>query len=144
MHARGPRLSPESGSRALRYGRGRRQDGRCEPSMHQQVMGCAACGEITIYLDGDLDIATASTIEATMSHLDLPDQGTLVIDLTDVPFMDSRGVQVLLKARSVAVEAGCALVVRSPQRIVAKVLTVTGVDEILRVDGPTWPPASQN
>jgi anti-anti-sigma factor len=104
-----------------------------EPSIRARVVDCTACGEVTLYLDGDLDLATAPQLESTLARLELPRQHTLVIDLSDVGFMDSHGVQVLVEAHALAARVGCSLLVRSPQPIVARVLEITGLDQFLAV-----------
>jgi len=104
-----------------------------EPSIRTRVIGCTACDEVTLYLDGDVDLATAPQVESTMVRLELPAGGTLIIDLSDVGFMDSHGVQMLLRAHALAVGAGCSMLIRSPQPIVAKVLDITGLDQVLAV-----------
>jgi anti-anti-sigma factor len=134
-----PRSHAEHGSSQSRH-----DETFWKPWLHEQVIGCRACAEVTIYLNGELDIATAPMVEATMSQLDLPDYDTLIIDLADVSFMDSRGIQMLMKARALAADAECSTLVRSPQPIVAKALHITGVDQILSIGGSPLAPPSLN
>jgi anti-sigma B factor antagonist len=54
-----------------------------------------------------------------------------VVDLSNVPFLDSSGVRALLKARQEAVRSRCELTVRDPQPIVAQVLQLTRVAPLL-------------
>ena len=59
---------------------------------------------------------------------------TVVIDLTEVGFIDSVGLLVLYEARIRAQREGKALSLRRPVGHVAKVLGLTRMDEMLEFD----------
>lgn len=85
---------------------------------------------------GEIDLATAGIVDAALR--DLPDgTRTLVLDLRDVPFLDTSGVRLIVEAlhRSTA-QAFRFTVVRGP-RTVQRVLDVSGItDELDLVDDP--------
>src|SRR5579875_3545113 len=57
----------------------------------------------------------------------------LIVDLSEVGFMDSEAVHVLLDLKAVLTEWGGSLVLVSPQPIVARVLSLMGADEVIPV-----------
>ena len=59
--------------------------------------------------------------------------GELVVDLADVPYIDSTGIGVLVGAAHRAQEQGATLVVAHPQRNVARVLGMLGVEKDLNI-----------
>ncbi|GAB3171999.1 anti-sigma B factor antagonist [Micromonospora palomenae] len=89
-------------------------------------------GRIVLRPVGDLDIATAAVVQDALdAALDLPDTVELVVDLTEVPFLDSTGVAALLRGAAEAVGRGASLRVVDPQPVVARVLRITGVDSLV-------------
>ncbi|MGK5442270.1 STAS domain-containing protein [Micromonospora sp. URMC 105] len=89
-------------------------------------------GRIVLRPVGDLDIATAAVLQdAVDTALDLPDTVELVVDLAEVPFLDSTGVAALLRGAAEAVGRGASLRAVDPQPVVARVLRITGVDSLV-------------
>lgn len=80
---------------------------------------------------GELDAHAAPTLAAAVDPLADRPQGTLVIDLSGVDFVDSTGLGVLVGALKRVREAGGRLdvVVTSPR--VLKVLGLTGLDVVI-------------
>lgn len=92
-----------------------------------------------VAVSGDLDIATTHDLDtrigrAVSRH---PDDG-LVIDLSQVPFMDCSGVGSLMRARR---QIGDRLCLRGVQRPVRRLLDLTEVSRVLRIldAGALWP-----
>lgn len=86
-------------------------------------------GTVVVHLRGEIDLASAPAVEDAV-RAELP--GTpapLVFDLTDLRFMDSSGIAVLLR---LACDAA-SVTVRKPNSTVAMVITATGLTEILPV-----------
>ena len=81
-----------------------------------------------VLLSGELDIAAAPQLRECLQAL-LPKAVTL--DFTDVTFMDSTGIGVLVAAQKRAEEAGGCLLVRGVQPAPMKALRVTGVADLL-------------
>ena len=57
----------------------------------------------------------------------------LILDLSGLAFMDSTGMQVLLGPRTVLSVRGGTLVLVSPQPVVARILELTGADQLIPV-----------
>ncbi len=82
---------------------------------------------------GELDMATVSDVEACFERR-LGVETDLIIDLSELSFMDSSGVAALVRIRNRALEQGWVLRLRGASGIVANVLRVTGVDAILTME----------
>jgi len=58
----------------------------------------------------------------------------ITVDLTDLSFVDSTGIRVLINACRRAGSEGCSFTLRAPCRSVLKALRLTGVDRLMVVD----------
>ena len=77
---------------------------------------------------GDVDLATAPLLESAIADSWSPPQ-RLIIDASDLPFMDSTGLGVLVKAAIRVREQGGQLAMAAVGSRVHKVLVITGLDE---------------
>jgi anti-sigma B factor antagonist len=86
-----------------------------------------------IRVGGEVDLGTASALgDAAVSAMH--DIGpNIVLDLTDVAFMDSTGLKVLLAIHKRAQLAGGRLVLACAPRPVTRVVTITGLDQTFAV-----------
>ena len=76
-----------------------------------------------VYVVGEIDLATAPQLRACLKALD----GTVVVDLCEVAFLDSSGIGVLIAARNRLAATGGELTLHNPNDIVARTLTVVGL-----------------
>lgn len=81
---------------------------------------------------GDLDTATAGHLCAQLQDV-VVRQGNrvVVVDLTDMTFIDARGVSVLAKAYQQARARGGELHIQHPSPMTARVLQITGLGRLL-------------
>lgn len=85
--------------------------------------GCAV-----VFVAGEVDMATAADLNSAAVTA-LREHGPhLVLDLTQLSFMDSTGLKVLLALQQRVPLGGGRLVLVNPPRATIRVLTVTGVD----------------
>ncbi|MFB9239464.1 STAS domain-containing protein [Plantactinospora siamensis] len=94
-------------------------------------------GYAVVRLVGECDLAVRDQFtSAVLAALD--GAPCVVIDLADLRFMDSSGIHVLVVGHQTALERGHRLYVRNAGGAVARVLALTGLDDLLRppVDGP--------
>ena len=93
----------------------------------------------TIVLSGRFDAVEAMAVRERMAEADLVAARHLVFDLTDVGFLDSAGLAVLVRARRDRVRAGGSVaLVRPASEDAMRVLRLTRFDEIFTmVDGRT-------
>ncbi|MCA0329166.1 MAG: STAS domain-containing protein [Actinobacteria bacterium] len=84
---------------------------------------------------GDIDIATAPRLrERILEHVDAT-QGDLVLDVADVPFMDSSGFAVLLTAQQRLKPLGRRLALRNAQPPVISALRMSRLDSVIPLEG---------
>ena len=71
-----------------------------------------------------------------LSMLDLAQAGAtpVVVDLADVSFLDSAGISLLIQAKKRLSNAGSDLVLRAPQQHIRRVLEISGVTELFRIE----------
>lgn len=70
------------------------------PELADLVIARHADGEVLAHLRGELDMETVDAIRARLSEAITSEATTLIIDLTEVTFMDSSGVELLFRMRS--------------------------------------------
>jgi len=80
-----------------------------------------------VHMRGDIDIATMDDLEHALSGLD--DGGSVIVDLSEVNFMDSSGIALLLRLNRTA----DSLLIRDPTPAVRLVIEATGLAEVLRM-----------
>jgi anti-anti-sigma factor len=83
-----------------------------------------------VRVTGEIDLLTAPDLGAELAHaIELGRAGdrTVVVDLTEVTFMDSSCVHVLLNGGALAERVGVRLVVRKPQGAASMALDICGL-----------------
>jgi anti-anti-sigma factor len=89
-------------------------------------------GTAVLELSGDLDLTVkAALVDHVDRLLGLPDVAAIVVDVTQVEFIDSSGIGALVGCRLNADGAGRGFRVRGVHGQVAEVLTMTGVLPVL-------------
>jgi anti-sigma B factor antagonist len=82
---------------------------------------------------GDLDVTTALDLRALLGEQLTRERVRIVLDLSEVPFIDSSGVGVLVTANRRSHSAGGALALAALSPGVAKVLELTRALRVLTV-----------
>src|SRR3954453_15126451 len=86
---------------------------------------------VRVVVRGEIALSTSTRLNRELDAvLDLH-PGAVRLDLTEVSFMDTTGVAVLLKGRRRATEHGCRLTVASSSPAIARVLEITGLTALL-------------
>jgi anti-sigma B factor antagonist len=94
----------------------------------------------TIRPTGDIDAATVDPLrEELLALVEAEHPDRLVIDLTDVTFMDSTGLGVLVRVRNAQLEHGGDVAVVNAIPRVQRVLTITGLDAAFTPDPAAGP-----
>jgi anti-sigma B factor antagonist len=78
-------------------------------------------------LRGSLDLATAPTVRAALSEATEKGTHDLVVDLTQLEFLDSTGLGVLIGAHRRAAEHGGSLRLVVPEGPILRLLNITGL-----------------
>jgi anti-sigma B factor antagonist len=85
-------------------------------------------GRILITGHGEVDLTTADAFAETLTTVLRQERPSHVeVDLSDVAFMDSSGVNTLMRSRAIAAEFGCRITVSRPQPVVRRLFEVTGL-----------------
>lgn len=91
-------------------------------------------GAVLVRLEGELDMASAPRFERVLNTALEHCASTVALDLSELTFLDSTGIHVLISADRRATHQGCTFVLRSPTRSVLKVLRLTGVDRLMVIE----------
>jgi len=86
-----------------------------------------------VVLSGELDMATATVLAR---HLSAVVRGgtDVIVDISDVTFIDSSGLRALIDARRQSEDRGRTLTLRWPARNVSRVLAITGLDGVFAIE----------
>jgi anti-sigma B factor antagonist len=91
-------------------------------------------GTVEISLQGELDLASAPSMEERLAAIDVDEPARVVIDLAGLTFIDSTGLRVLLLADARARECGYELSLRAGGETVQRVFEMTGALDVLRFE----------
>jgi anti-anti-sigma factor len=80
-----------------------------------------------LVLSGELDMSNTDTVKAAIANSGAERAGRLVLDVSDLRFIDSAGIAVLLEA----VERIGPVSLRAPAPAVRRVIELTGLTEVL-------------
>jgi anti-anti-sigma factor len=87
-----------------------------------------------VAVGGDVDLDTASMLEATLLSALASGVRDLIVELSEVTFLDSSGLSALVKVWHAASEQGGTIRLTGASRNARKVLSITGLDQILPMD----------
>jgi anti-sigma B factor antagonist len=94
-----------------------------------------------VVVSGDIDVVSAPSIEAALRQVEAQLEGatgqlgaTLVIDVTDVGFIDSSGLRALLSASRRNEQLDRRVVLRSPGIALKRLLDITGTATMFDLD----------
>ncbi|MGH8980799.1 MAG: STAS domain-containing protein [Acidimicrobiales bacterium] len=91
-----------------------------------------------VHLRGEIDLATAHQLrDALVQHA----KSSLALDLSDVSFLDSSGIGVILSARERVVAEGRAFTIDDASESVRQVLAYSGLSWLLIEPADSSPPA---
>ena len=89
-------------------------------------------GAVRIALRGELDLEHAYTFDAELRRVEATSPDTLVLDLSELSFMDSCGLARLLAAHKRSRSAGRRLLLVRGSKVVQRLFTLAAVSEIGR------------
>jgi len=88
---------------------------------------------VVLALVGELDMASAPLLQSALESAELDSKQLVVLDLSELEFIDSTGLRVILAMRKLCSERGQELAVTHGSQQVERLLSVTGVGEHLRI-----------
>jgi anti-sigma B factor antagonist len=83
-------------------------------------------------VEGEIDVYSAPTLRDGLTEL-LQDGASVVVDLTEVGFLDSTGLGALVAARKVAADSGAQLPLVCTRERILKLFTITGLDGVFTI-----------
>lgn len=83
-----------------------------------------------VSLAGELDIATVDDFRGCAAPLVARGFGRLLLDMSDVDFLDSTGLSAMLELQRQAAEAGGQVILRRPSPFVRRVLDLSGTGRV--------------
>jgi anti-anti-sigma factor len=99
-------------------------------------------GRHALVLSGELDLAVAAGLEATVLGLCREGVSGIELDLSQLTFMDSAGLRAVLRAQELCADQGHSFLVTPGRGQVLRLLELTGTADVLPLaDAPSSPPA---
>ncbi len=89
---------------------------------------------VVLSLNGEMDTHSARTVTDRLNEVVGNRAPSIVVDAAELQFLDSSGISELLRLRQRAVDGGGEFRVRAASASVRRVLEITGLLELLRVD----------
>ena len=89
-------------------------------------------GTVIVALTGEVDVSSAPVLKRELEHLSEMGARRIVIDATDLTFIDSGGIAVLVGAHRTFIERGGGLEVYNADPVVGRTLDVAGVSQLLQ------------
>jgi anti-sigma B factor antagonist len=104
-----------------------------EPEEPMQVVATAgpAGHSMELRVRGELDLASAPDLAAALDVLVTADHRIVVLDLTELSFLDCAGMRPIRAALCALRSGGGSLVIRHPQPLVEQALRATGLGDAL-------------
>ena len=98
-----------------------------------QVVVSNVDSQYEVRLLGELDMSTAPQLRDQLVRLASDGAGVVTLDLSDLAFIDSTGLSVLITALKHLRQQGGDLALRSPTPGTRKVLEITGLTEVFSI-----------
>jgi anti-sigma B factor antagonist len=88
---------------------------------------------LIVRLDGELDMASAPSLQEALERTEPEAGATLVLDVQQLSFIDSTGLRVILWARERCQDRGRAFALTPGSPQVQRLLAISGAGEYLRI-----------
>jgi anti-sigma B factor antagonist len=86
-----------------------------------------------VAVHGEVDLAVADNLELALATAIIESAGAFIVDLSDLDFIESTGLQVLLRARGLLGREDRELAVVCPHGPVRRVFELAGLSELFRL-----------
>ena len=86
-----------------------------------------------VKVSGEVDVYSAPALKEQLTGLLTSGASSVVVDLTDVAFLDSTGLGALVEARAATSEAGGSLPLVCNQDRILKLFKITGLDGVFAI-----------
>ena len=85
-----------------------------------------------VSVSGELDLYTSGCLQARIEEADTVGPGTVLVDLSEISFIDSSALEVLVRESKRLESRGHSLVLVTNDPRTRRILEVTGLDRVLR------------
>lgn len=100
-----------------------------------QILSFLEAGKMTIVLEGEIDHPRAkSYIEAILTKLELYAPAECVLDFSDVIFMDSSGIALIINTLRAMTKMEGSLTLTGLRDQPMKILRIAGIDKLVQVE----------
>jgi len=99
--------------------------------MHERIEIRVIDDIVCVAPSGDLDLVTAPSLRAALEEAAALGPARIVLTLRDVTFLDSTALGVIVHGLRIATDRGRVLTLTAPTPSVRRVLTATGLDDLL-------------
>ena len=89
---------------------------------------------VVVTLRGECDLAAVDRLGSALASCTDAGRRAAVLDVAGLEFLDCAALDVILQASRRCAQAGGALVIRSPQQSVRRLLDLSGATEELRIE----------
>lgn len=89
--------------------------------------------QLVMYISGEVDIYTAPDLKKELLGLTLQQGNTVIVDLSNVNYMDSTGIGVFISALKSTKENDSQLKLVNLQSQVMRLFEITGLNEIIDI-----------
>ena len=98
--------------------------------------GSFTVGRVAIEIGGDIDVATAPRFAKLLDDVVGAGPTEIALELADLAFMDASGLTAMASAAQ-RLPATSSMTLRSPSALVERLLTITGLQGLIKVDHST-------
>ncbi|SDZ13292.1 anti-sigma B factor antagonist [Evansella caseinilytica] len=91
-------------------------------------------GTAVVYLAGEVDVYTAPALKETLLPLTEQSSTTVIVNLSDVTYIDSTGLGIFIGALKSSGKAGSKLKITGANVRVKRLFTITGLNEVLDIE----------
>jgi len=92
-------------------------------------------GGLTITPCGEVDLASSPVLRRALQQALAASEGTVVVDLHDVPYMDSSGVATLVEALQTCRKQARELILARPGERVESIFAISKLDSVFTICG---------
>lgn len=89
--------------------------------------------ELVLFLKGELNTSTAPDLDAVVAK-ELRNIDNLIIDMTDLVYLTSAGLRVLLVAQKIMTDKKGQLIIRHVNNAIMEVFDITGFKNVLTIE----------
>ena len=88
--------------------------------------------QAVVRIQGSIDLLTAPELASILTAVMARGHLTVVIELSELQFMDATGLRVIADAAARAVSTGGVLVLESAPPFIQRILAITGLDHLIQ------------